>query len=182
MNTRDLTQNSLGLAGAGSQLVANRLVKSPVTGARIGAGIGALSNIAELAGVPERVAGMKPRTTSEVIQGWQEDTINIPAWLQKYHQIYNDPKTSVGGKALDMGLNTLGNPWLAARYNPITSAAVAAKGIDDWTGATNLLHSATGGSMGTAPTGKTMSVPAAAGQMMHLTFGRGNKAIAPLHR
>jgi hypothetical protein len=71
---------------------------------------------------------------------------------------------------------------LTNRLNPVMNAGMAAKGIDDWTGLTNAIHGVSGGTFGTAPTGKTMSVPAAAGTMLQLSYGTPNKPLVPKYR
>lgn len=180
---RDLTNVGIGAGttaasiGAGSKAV----VKNPFIRANVSPVFSTVGNIAELAGVPERVAGMQPRSFDEISKGWYENSMNVGDWLKRYHQIYNDPNSGPIGKSWNMVLNSIGNPWWEAYYNPIQSSVVAAKGINDWTGAGNLVHHLSGGKYGQPASGDTLSVPAAVGQMMHLRYGKG-KEISQLHR
>lgn len=184
-DVKNLVQSGTALANLGGQYAVNKVIKNPVLKGRASGAIGAAANVAELANVPERIAGTAQRPVSDILNSWQESVVDVPGWLDRYHQIQADPNASGGDKALNHVGNTLSSPFatvLASRFNPVMNAGMAAKGIDDWTGITNAIHGISGGSYGTAPTGKTMSVPAAVGNMLQLSHGTPNKPLVPKYR
>lgn len=181
----NLVRSGTGLANLAGQSAIHRAVKNPVIKGRASGALGAAVNIAELANVPERIAGTAQRPVSDILQSWQESMIDVPSWLNRHHQIQADPKASTGEKALSHVGNAISSPFVSVltnRLNPVMNAGMAAKGIDDWTGLTNAIHGVSGGTFGTAPTGKTMSVPAAAGTMLQLSYGTPNKPLVPKYR
>jgi hypothetical protein len=165
----NLVRSGTGLANLAGQSAIHRAVKNPVIKGRASGALGAAVNIAELANVPERIAGTAQRPVSDILQSWQESMIDVPSWLNRHHQIQADPKASTGEKALSHVGNAISSPFVSVltnRLNPVMNAGMAAKGIDDWTGITNAIHGV---------------YPGARAAQCHLRDGQG-RAVQGLRR
>lgn len=151
-------------------------------GKAVSRGIAPAMTALELTGAKEKLSGAPEKSWRDVATEHQQ-SLNPQQWAQNYADIANS-NSSLPAKGLQMTMNSLSNPYLLSRMDPLGNALSAAKGVEDWTGIGNLAHTATGGAIGAPASGKTKSVPAALAQMLYLSGPdtRNQRPVAPLAR
>lgn len=110
----------MGLTGAGASILKPKMAP----------GLGIATDLADLTGIPEMMAGKQPGALADKFDQHAHD-LNGANWAQGYSNIYNNPQYGATMKALHMLGHTIANPAVNASSSPLSTVGALGRSIGD---------------------------------------------------